>query len=71
MLFALNETFLINEKGAIKLASRFRYTPENFEVRINDIFESITNKQDNLYGEVEKFKKVVQEVETLIQHKLK
>ncbi len=71
VLFALNETFLINEKGAIKLASRFRYTPENLEVRINGIFESITNKQDNLYVEAEKFKKIVQEVETLIQHKLK
>ncbi len=39
VLFALNEVYWLNEKGAVTLADSFRYRPENFRARIESVFQ--------------------------------
>lgn len=39
-LFALNEQWWLNEKGAVALASTFAHTPSNYAERVNEMFAS-------------------------------
>lgn len=42
-LFAINEQWWLNEKGAVALASTFDYCPPRYAERVNEMFARITN----------------------------
>lgn len=48
VLFAINETYLMNEKGATAIANSFSIVPSKYFHRINEIFTLITEDQDCL-----------------------
>ena len=52
-LFALNESYWMNEKGAVALASRFRLTPERLSERIDGAFELLAPAEDALVAAIE------------------
>lgn len=68
-LFAMNESFLMNEKGASAIADSFRIAPDRYFPRINAIFASITEDQENVKTAIHKLRELIQETEDLMQSK--
>lgn len=52
-LFALNETYWMNEKGAVALASRFPLTPARLSERIDGAFQLLAPAEDALATAIE------------------
>ena len=52
-LFALNETYWMNEKGAVALASRFPLTPARLSERIDGAFQLLAPAEDALAMAIE------------------
>ncbi|WP_261134007.1 nucleotidyltransferase domain-containing protein [Bacillus sp. Marseille-Q3570] len=67
VLFALNECFYINEKGAVKAANQFPYIPDRFERRINKIFTSLST-DEGISNSFQILDEIIHEVEKLIQN---
>jgi hypothetical protein len=38
VLFALNEEYLLNEKGAVAVANSFALCPQNYQQRVESVF---------------------------------
>lgn len=70
VLFAVNETYLMNEKGATAIANSFSIVPSNYAHRINEVFTSITEEQDCLKKALNLMGELVQETEELLKSKL-
>lgn len=41
VLFALNEEYLLNEKGAVAVANNFALCPQNYQQRISSAFANL------------------------------
>lgn len=67
VLFAINETYLMNEKGATAIANSFRIVPSNYSHRINEIFALITEDQDGLKTALNLLHELIQETENLLK----
>lgn len=67
VLFALNETYLMNEKGAAAIADSFRTAPSSYFRRINEIFTLITDNQECLKKAITAMRELVQETESLMR----
>ncbi|MDR6550129.1 nucleotidyltransferase domain-containing protein [Paenibacillus qinlingensis] len=66
VLFAKNETYLMNEKGAAAIADSFQIVPIQYAQRINDAFALITEDPDSLREAINKLRELVQETKNLI-----
>ena len=53
-LFALNEQWWLNEKGAVALASAFAHTPANYAERVNTMFASDLARAVEILEELER-----------------
>jgi hypothetical protein len=69
VLFAINETYLMNEKGAIAIADSFSIVPSKYSYRINEIFTLITEDQDCLEKALNMLRILIQETENLMKTK--
>jgi hypothetical protein len=67
VLFAINETYLMNEKGATAIADSFRIVPSQYLHRINETFTFITEKQDGLNQAINMMRELIQETENLMK----
>ncbi|MFN8376167.1 MAG: hypothetical protein U0694_25245 [Anaerolineae bacterium] len=61
-LFALNERYCINEKGAVKLVDGFPLHPSRFSERVSGILAHIGSAPDELNASVQQFETLLQEV---------
>ncbi|QHW29546.1 nucleotidyltransferase domain-containing protein [Paenibacillus rhizovicinus] len=68
-LFAMNESYLMNEKGAAAIADSFRIVPERYFQRTNAIFASISEDEGNLKTAIQMLRELIQETDALIQSK--
>ena len=67
VLFALDERYLINEKGALALASTFSITPPNLKQRAEQVFGLLDTGINALQSAVAHLDRLVGEVEALSQ----
>jgi hypothetical protein len=67
VLFALNERYLINEKGALASASAFSITPPNLKRRVEQVFGFLGSGINALQSAVAHLDPLVGEVEALSQ----
>jgi predicted nucleotidyltransferase len=44
VLFALNQQYLLNEKGAVAIANSFAFCPQNYQQRVESAFALLTTK---------------------------
>ena len=44
VLFALNQEYLLNEKGAVAIANSFAFSPQNYQQRVESAFALLTTK---------------------------
>lgn len=68
-LFALNEQYWMNEKGAVALASTFALCPVQLQSRIDDAFAQLTDSQ-GLAHALEVLAELVGETKVLVSRKL-
>ena len=65
VVFALNETYCINEKGALKLASTFSILPPEFAATITDVLGHLGNDAEALKASIERLAILVEKVREL------
>lgn len=67
-LFALNERYCINEKGAVKLVDTFLLHPDQFSQHINGVLSYIGESADEMTTSVYQFELLLQETQLLCDH---
>jgi predicted nucleotidyltransferase len=65
VIYALNETYLMNEKGALANTHKFNIAPKDFKVRIEHIFYSSVIEPKNMKNLVDQLTDIIKEVEEL------
>ncbi|WP_276354686.1 nucleotidyltransferase domain-containing protein [Cohnella caldifontis] len=69
VLFALNETFWMNEKGASAIADSFHMVPSKYSDRINDILTLVTEDPTGLEKAFNMLRDLIREIEDLVKNK--
>ncbi|WP_053365666.1 nucleotidyltransferase domain-containing protein [Bacillus sp. FJAT-27245] len=65
VIFAINERYCTNEKGAVEFISSFEVKPPHYKERVNDIFEMIAPNQAQLTEAIHRLKKIIEETDEL------
>jgi len=66
-LFAMNECYWMNEKGAVQIASSFVIIPFEYESRVNEIFKLISSDSKALEQALHLLQGVIEETENLCE----
>ncbi|MCA0757324.1 nucleotidyltransferase domain-containing protein [Paenibacillus sp. N4] len=69
VLFALNETYWMNEKGAAAIADSFCMVPDNYSYRINNILTLVTEDQTGLDQALNMLRDLIHETDNLVKNK--
>ncbi len=67
VLFALNETFWLNEKGSLELADSFAIKPKNFKQIVENVLANVGKNPNELKVNLQRFKNLVEETRALTQ----
>lgn len=67
-LFALNEEYWLNEKGALDLAARFALAPQNLRGRVESAWSHIHPGSPSIQSAIEILNAIVHETAELLQH---
>jgi len=67
VMFAMNEAYLMNEKGAAAIADSFDIVPSNYSNRINELFSLISENQEGSREALSILRDLIQETETLLK----
>jgi predicted nucleotidyltransferase len=67
ILFALNEQYWMNEKGAVALASTFPLCPAQLQERIDQLFAGLAAEETAIATAIRQLQELVQETALLIQ----
>ena len=65
-LFALNETYWMNEKGAVALAATFQRVPANFQPRVGQAFSALAADPASITAAIRQLATLVDEVDVLL-----
>ncbi|HEY0605437.1 MAG TPA: nucleotidyltransferase domain-containing protein [Herpetosiphonaceae bacterium] len=65
-LFALNEHYWMNEKGAVALAATFAQCPPNFKARVEQAFRQLDATAEAIAGAISTLEGLVQETHALV-----
>lgn len=69
VLFALNEAYWMNEKGAAAIADSFSLVPSNYSYRVNNILTLVTEDQDDLEKALRMLDDLIHETDLLVKRK--
>lgn len=69
VLFALNENYLLNEKGAIVKAEAFGIKPERFRERVEQTISSLNPEAESLGLALSELEKITKEVQGLVDRR--
>ncbi|KQL49615.1 DNA polymerase subunit beta [Brevibacillus choshinensis] len=67
VLFALNECYLMNEKGAVAIADSFRMAPRQYAKRVNNIISLITEDREHLEKSLCELSDLIEETNTFVK----
>lgn len=71
VVYALNETYIMNEKGALANTYTFKLIPKDFKNKVENIFSSLTMEPENMKNLIDQLVSIVKEVEELCkEHRL-
>jgi predicted nucleotidyltransferase len=65
VIYALNETYIMNEKGSLANIDTFKIIPEAFKEKVENIFLSLTSDTKNMKNILDELSGVIKEVERL------
>lgn len=66
-LFALNQQYWMNEKGAVALANEFRQAPANFEQQVTQIFSLLQPQPELINQALQQLEDLIQATATLLK----
>ncbi|WP_054027509.1 nucleotidyltransferase domain-containing protein [Bacillus sp. FJAT-28004] len=66
VLFAINETYLLNEKGAIAACAAFPRSPDRFEARIRHSYTLLTDDKKHMEASIDGVESLIKETERLL-----
>src|SRR5262249_49658417 len=66
-LFALNERYWMNEKGALALAATFPQGPQRLAERMTQVFTSLSAQEDRLLAAIQALEDLVSETAMLLR----
>jgi predicted nucleotidyltransferase len=66
-LFALNEQYWMNEKGAVALAATFSQVPAHLVEHVREVFTALSDQVESLQAAIEALKALVFETEALLR----
>ncbi|MCQ6563835.1 nucleotidyltransferase domain-containing protein [Paenibacillus mendelii] len=66
VLFAINECYWMNEKGAVAIADSFRVAPSQYSNRVNELLTLVTDDPNNLEKSLKMLHDLIYETEQLI-----
>lgn len=69
VLFALNKTYLTNEKGALNLTKQFKKCPHQFSERVCTVLTKIGNKKETLRESIKEMQILSNELKPLVNVK--
>lgn len=69
VLFALNERYINNEKGAIQIADAFLLRPNNFKAIVSTILANLGNNDHELLANIKKLEGLVEETKIISMNK--
>jgi hypothetical protein len=64
VLFAVNECYLMNEKGAVAIADSFRMAPRQYSKRVNNIISLVTEDREHLEKSLSELSELIEETKT-------
>lgn len=67
VLFALNECYWMNEKGAVSITDSFRLVPTNYRNRVNEILTLLGTDPDQLNKSMNLLSELISETEELLK----
>lgn len=70
VLFAMNETYLMNEKGAAAIADSFTTAPSNYSQRINRVFALLKEDQDSAREALGLLHELMDEIDHLMKTRM-
>lgn len=65
VIYALNETYIMNEKGSLDNIDAFRIISKEFKKKIENIFYSLAENTENMNNLIDELSSIVKEVEGL------
>jgi len=65
-IFALNQHYWMNEKGAVALASGFRHVPANFEQRVTQLFSLLQPQPESIDQALQVLEALIQATAALL-----
>jgi hypothetical protein len=68
VLFALNECYWMNEKGAVAIADSFSIAPKQYANKVITILSLVTDDRDNLEKSLSLLRDLIHETESLIKY---
>lgn len=68
VLFAVNKTFWLNEKGAVSLADTFAQKPEMLQARIHKIFHLLDANPQSLQKAIASLEELSKDIDQLVGH---
>lgn len=69
VLFALNEAFWLNEKGALDSADAFPIKPKNFKTKVETVLAHVGENPKELKQSLQRFEDLVSETRAIIEQK--
>jgi hypothetical protein len=67
VLFAINKTHWLNEKGAVALTDAFAVKPARFKSRVQEAFQLLDAKPQSIQGAIVVLEELNKEVELLVK----
>lgn len=68
VLFAINKTYWLNEKGAVALAETFPRKPERLQSRIHEIFHLLDANPQSLQKAISNLEELSKDIDQLVGH---
>lgn len=65
IVYALNETYIMNEKGALACTDTFKIAPKNFKDKVENIFCTLSMEPENINALIDQLLGIVKETEEL------
>ena len=70
VIYALNETYIMNEKGSLNNIDTFNLIPKDFQKKVEGIFYALNLQTDNIKNYLDNLSELVQEVDVLCKKHL-
>jgi predicted nucleotidyltransferase len=67
VLFAINEQYLMNEKGAVAIADGFKQAPVNLKVRVASAFERLNESPQGIESAIHTLQEILDECKAFVE----